>query len=135
VTSSQWSDDPEYPGQYWENVTHLYPADEQIRDELKWRTGTLDLHGRDLPEVPAAVWEMTWLTELHLYYNRLTELPEAVGRLTGLTWLSLGHNRLTGLPQSITRLTRLERIDLEHNPLTEVPGWLRAMPGLKDIFS
>ena len=68
-------------GAYWDSVTACQSPDERIKTAARWQSAELDLHGHYLRQIPAQVWTLTHVTELHLYLNELTELPDEVGQL------------------------------------------------------
>eukprot|EP00850_Spirogloea_muscicola_P011471 SM000071S21095 [mRNA] locus=s71:323765:328953:- [translate_table: standard] len=85
-------------------------------------SGSLDLSGCGLAEVPRIIFEMDELVDLNLAGNTITSLPEAIGKLTSLRRLGLAGNRLRQLPASIGQLTYLQGLWLHSNLLQEVPS-------------
>ena len=75
-----------------------------------------------LHSLPACIFKLTALKNLHLENNQLTTLPDTVGNLTALKYLKLGHNRLATLPSAVCNLTALEHLSLSHNELTTLPN-------------
>jgi len=57
----------------------------------------LDLYGKNLTEIPEAVFEMKQLESLNLMDNQLTSLPDALFNLTNLREIYLSTLRLVGL--------------------------------------
>eukprot|EP00850_Spirogloea_muscicola_P006706 SM000032S12090 [mRNA] locus=s32:469697:474853:- [translate_table: standard] len=85
-------------------------------------SGSLDLSGCGLVEVPRIIFEMVELVDLNLAGNVIKSLPEAIGKLTNLRRLGLAGNHLRQLPASIGRLTYLQGLWLHSNLLQEVPS-------------
>ena len=67
-------------------------------------TDALDLHGRDLRQLPDELFELTALRDLNLSDNGLTQLDERVARLSELRRLDLADNQ-------ISRWAEIERIE------------------------
>jgi steroid delta-isomerase len=76
----------------------------------------LDLHGKSLVLVPAAVHELTHLRRLHLYGNELTELPGWLGELARLELLDAADNRIAAVPEELW-VSGIDVIRLPGNPL------------------
>jgi Leucine-rich repeat (LRR) protein len=70
----------------------LASVDKKIEEALKAGANSLSLSGADLTAVPAAVFNLTTLTRLHLDNNRLTTLPDELIRLRNLRELDIGQN-------------------------------------------
>eukprot|EP00850_Spirogloea_muscicola_P008561 SM000045S16306 [mRNA] locus=s45:763467:768630:- [translate_table: standard] len=92
-------------------------------------SGSLDLSGCRLVEVPRIIFEMDELVDLNLAGNTITSLPEAIGKLTSLRRLGLAGNHLRQLPASIGRLTYLQGLWLHSNLLQEVPPETLSVAG------
>jgi Leucine-rich repeat (LRR) protein/GTPase SAR1 family protein len=86
-----------------------------------------------LTEIPAEVFDLTWLETLNLSYNKLTSVPESITRLTNLSTLDLSHNLLTSVPESITRLTNLSTLSLSVNQLTSLPESINRLTNLSTL--
>jgi Leucine-rich repeat (LRR) protein/GTPase SAR1 family protein len=86
-----------------------------------------------LTEIPAEVFDLTWLETLNLSYNKLTSVPESITRLTNLSTLDLSHNLLTSVPESITRLTNLSTLSLSDNQLTSLPESINRLTNLSTL--
>lgn len=93
----------------------------------------LHLEATNIEELPAAVGDLRNLRILNLSNNRLTSLPESVGLLTSLIALLVGDNCLVSLPPSCARLRRLERLDLARNTLAAVPEWFEKLSALRHL--
>jgi Leucine-rich repeat (LRR) protein/GTPase SAR1 family protein len=93
----------------------------------------LDLSSNELASVPDALRNLTRLTRLDLSANELTSVPEALTNLTHLDWLDLSQNQLERLPDTLGDLTRLIRLDLSGNLLTSVPDSLARLTGLTHL--
>jgi len=91
------------------------------------------LNAERLTEIPAEVFDLTWLEKLNLSGYKLTSVPDAIARLTNLSTLDLSWNRLTSVPESITRLTNLSYLDLSWNQLTSVPDAIARLTNLSTL--
>ena len=94
------------------------------------------LHGNELRAIPAAVQELTQLTQLDLSRNLLSELHPGIGRLTNLEVLDLRWNKLETLPPQIGRLTKLQRLLLASNTIVHLPTATSRLTNLKvlDVY-
>ena len=83
----------------------------------------LDLSEQRLREIPASVFELTWLTHLDVSRNQLQRIPEGIARLSGLTTLDLSYNDLQGLPgfTNLAGLSSLTTLNLAGNGLARLP--------------
>jgi Leucine-rich repeat (LRR) protein len=72
--------------------------------------------------LPAAVADLTELTELNLSSNKMTSLPTLLWELTTLKQLNLSGNELSCVPAAVGRLTALTRLHLAYNRLTSLPA-------------
>ena len=100
--------------------------------DLTWLE-KLNLSYNQLTSVPESISRLTNLSQLDLSLNQLTSVPESIGSLTNLSQLYLGDNRLTSVPESITRLTNLSVLDLSYNPLTSVPESITRLTNLSQL--
>ncbi|NXN93936.1 LRC40 protein, partial [Rhinopomastus cyanomelas] len=121
------------------------------------KSGTLNLTGRGLGEVPQHVWrinldtpeeahqnlsfgaadrwwEQTDLTKLILTSNNLQCLSEDVKLLPALTVLEVRDNQLTSLPSALGQLENLQKLDVSHNKLESIPEELLQLSRLKSLF-
>lgn len=92
------------------------------------------LDGNHLTVLPAAIGQLTGLTELWLDSNQLTSLPPEIGQLTNLTSLRIGDNQLSSLPAQIGNLDSLHILILSGNQLASLPpeiGQLSALQVLR----
>ncbi|CAI7805542.1 unnamed protein product [Closterium sp. NIES-53] len=84
-------------------------------------SGTLNLSGKDLKEVPPEVysllddvpqsekwWEAVELQKVLLARNSLTHISEEIGRLPCLTWLDVSYNSLPRLPAAVGKVWERE---------------------------
>ena len=81
----------------------------------------LDLVGKGITELPAAIERLTNLKTLYLSGNRLSSLPPEIGQLVKLEELYLTDNQLSVLPPEIGNLINLDIVDLSVNNLTALP--------------
>ncbi len=94
----------------------------------------VDLSGRGLTHVPAAICELGQQTEvLNLASNALCSLPPELGRLRGLRTLGLRSNALTSLPDELGDLQQLESLFLTDNKLTSLPPSLGLLRKLRKL--
>ncbi|NWV01723.1 LRC40 protein, partial [Upupa epops] len=121
------------------------------------KSGSLNLAGRGLGEVPQHVWrinvdtpeeahqnlsfgaadrwwEQTDLTKLILASNKLQCLSEDVKLLPALTVLDVHDNQLTSLPAALGQLENLQKLDVSHNNLDSVPEELLQLSRLKSLL-
>eukprot|EP00955_Chlamydomonas_euryale_P112981 366182-Chlamydomonas_euryale.AAC.2 len=136
VPSSQQSDRSSTPGGTSTAVVKAVIASKT--------SGTLNLSGRDLVELPACVyddeqlpagadskwWEVTELSKLDLSRNQLKALPDRLGALSTLTHLDVSHNALQGLFSSLPTLDGLKLLNLEANRLIGLPDAVASLPHL-----
>ncbi|MFC1715730.1 COR domain-containing protein [Candidatus Poribacteria bacterium] len=106
---------------------------EKIEEAKHKQTGSLDLSGNELTELPSEIGQLTSLTRLDLRSNKLTELPPEIGQLTSLTSLFLSNNELTELPPEIGQLTSLLSLFLRNNQLTELPPEIGQLTELMSL--
>ena len=95
-------------------------AQQRIDEELKNKTGELDLSSCKLDHIPKAVSQMTWLTELDLQNNQIS-LISGLERMTNLSILGLYNNQINQI-SGLEGLTRLTRLDLEKNEIQHISG-------------
>ncbi len=99
-------------------------------------TGITELvveHNHVSGAVPAAIGDLTNLTNLSLFDNDITSIPTAIGTLTGLTTLNLGANDLSAIPNDIAELTALTYLNLNENDLTEFPAGIGNLANLVEL--
>ena len=108
----------------------LKTAYERIAQEAQVKTGTLDLSGLGLEEIPAELFELTHLTVLNLGYrwqgqrNEILEIPSKISKLKYLIDLDLSHNRIETLDalKGLTALQTLNCYDTQVSDLSPVQG-------------
>jgi len=91
----------------------------------------LDLSGKSLSKVPAAIWEVTELEELDLSNNYLKELPASINELRNLIVLRLDGNQLRELPHSICQLSNLFLLTVNFNQLCVLPSNIKHLRNLR----
>ena len=94
----------------------------------------LDLRGKRLSKVPAAVFELTELVELNLSYNYLKELPASINKLRNLRVLRLDGNQLRELPHSICQLSNLFGLSVRENQLCVLPSNIKHLRNLHHLW-
>ena len=94
----------------------------------------LDLSGKSLSKVPAAIWEVTELEVLNLSHNYLKELPASINKLRNLTELTLDGNQLRELPHSICQLSNLFLLSVSFNQLCVLPSNIKHLRNLQDLW-
>ncbi len=87
----------------------------KIDEEIKNRTGTLNLSGYILSAVPAEISTLDWLTKLDLSKNNITQLDH-LQNLKALVSLDLNHNKLSDL-NNLPVDSPLEELDVSSNKL------------------
>ncbi|WP_416867599.1 MAG: T9SS type A sorting domain-containing protein [Imperialibacter sp.] len=102
------------------------------------RVRSISLYGNNLSgEVPAAVGDLTGLSQLMLNNNQLTgSLPLEIGRLTSLRVLLLQRNQLSGaIPAEIGNLSRLFSLLLNNNQFSgPIPTEIGALIHLQSLW-
>ena len=71
-------------------------------------------------EIPPAVFSLSELEKLEIYYARIKEISKDISSLKKLRILRLHNNRITAIPDEIGELEQLEILDLNNNQLEEV---------------
>ena len=93
----------------------------------------LNLDGNKLTSVPAEIGKLNKLRELILHNNQLTSLPTEIGKLKNLTELYLANDQLTSLPAEIGKLNKLSGLYLHNNQLTSLPAEIGKLNKLKEL--
>ena len=94
---------------------------------------SLHLHWKELVDIPAAVYQITSLTELKLQSNKLEQLPLAIAELKSLKYLYLANNRLSEISEGIGLLKKLEVLSLEDNQIVSFPEKMTRMYRIRII--
>jgi small GTP-binding protein len=87
----------------------------------------LDLTGKWIKVLPAAIGNCKSLKKLNLSDNRLSAIPNSITRLTNLQSLDLRLNGLNAIPDSIMGLSNLQSLDLSLNGLNAIPDSIRLI--------
>lgn len=103
---------------------------------------TIILDENDIFSLPSELFTMTWLTRLHLSYNKLQFLPKEIEKLVNLSELAINRNKLAHLPKEIKEITKLSRLWFSYNQFPNISysvnnPWnaLNSLAGLfPDIF-
>ena len=103
----------------WAQPGKVYKSLNEVNDPAD--VYRLQLRGKRLKHIPAAVYEMTNLQELDLRGNRIVQLPDSIALLTHLQRLVLSRNPLTGVPAAIARMDELRELVLWSTYVTELP--------------
>lgn len=94
----------------------------------------LDLHARNLTQIPADVFEREDLEVLNVSNNQLTGAIQAeIRHLQNLRVLDASNNQMTGVPAEIGQLHNLETLNLANNRLTGLPHELGNLQQLKTL--
>jgi internalin A len=109
-------------------------AERRIAKEKRRKTGRLNLDGLSLGELPASVWELTWLSHLDADHCRLNSLPKSIKVLSRLQYLYLHHNALETLPDDIGELSQLQALHVHRNNLSALPKSLWNLRFLKKLY-
>lgn len=80
-------------------------ARRRIDNAARRNQTSLDLHGKNLTELPPAIGQLTALKTLDLSGNKLAVLPPEIGQLSSLTEIDLSDNFITSLPLEFWQLT------------------------------
>jgi internalin A len=97
------------------------------------QSGTCDLSGRQLTELPIEITRLTTLQNLLLSGNGLTTLPPEIVDLANLKTLRLDRNQLTVLPPEITQLAKLQDLNLIGNRLTALTPEIARLNDLQKL--
>ena len=92
----------------------------------------LDLSGRGITELPAAIGMLTQLEVLNLADNKLSSLPNELSACVSLRTLFFLNNQFSEIPMVVGRLPSLFMLSFKSNRLTSIPegslpaslGWL-----------
>ena len=86
-------------------------------------------------QIPAALDNLTELTQIVLSRNQLTGSIPALSNLTKLRGIYLEHNQLSGSLPDLSALTSLSTLALTNNKLSgPLPAWLNKLPSLFALF-
>uniref|UniRef100_A0A7S0YIR7 Uncharacterized protein n=1 Tax=Polytomella parva TaxID=51329 RepID=A0A7S0YIR7_9CHLO len=111
-------------------------------------TGNLALGGRNLREIPEAVWnneielpdaqtkwwEVADVVKADLSRNAIQIFPDGfIQSLTLLTSLDLSHNKLTKLPEDFTPLSDLRSLNVASNSLVTLPASIAYLERLATL--
>lgn len=107
---------------------------QKIEQAAKDKATTLNLHGKELTELPSEIGLLTNLVELTLSYNDLISLPPEIGKLTNLIKLDLYNNQLRELPSEIRQLTNLRILELRNNKLAALPPEIGQLKNLIELY-
>jgi internalin A len=94
----------------------------------------LDLSGKQITEIPAAIGQLKSLQSLRLSHNQITEIPAIIGQLTSLQYLDLDENEIAEIPVVIGQLTSLQYLDLSRNKIAEIPAIIGQLTSLQGLY-
>ncbi len=94
----------------------------------------LNLHNKQLKELPPTIGHLTNLRRLDLDNNQLKELLPMIGQLANLQILHLHNNQLNELPPTIGTLTNLQYLRLYNNQLKELPSTIGQLTNLRKLY-
>ncbi len=97
--------------------------------EIYW----IDLAGKGIKVIPAALGELKYLSFLKLSNNNIDFIPEEIGSLTNLSSFYVDNNILEVLPVSFWTLTALRNLGLNDNNLTSIPSEIGALINLRQL--
>lgn len=104
----------------YKSMTSSIPID--LFCKLKY-LHVLDLHRRDITELPESVGNLKMLRYLNLSGTGIKRLPSSIGRLFSLQTLKLQHcHALDYLPESITNLVNLRCLEARTELITGIAG-------------
>ncbi len=93
----------------------------------------LELHIKNIAELPSEIGQLSKLTDLSLFGNQLSSLPAEIVQLDNLEELSLGANPLKTLPTVIGQLTNLRVLSLQGTQLASLPTEIGQLVNLTDL--
>mmetsp|Transcript_39827 Transcript_39827/g.89243 ORF Transcript_39827/g.89243 Transcript_39827/m.89243 type:complete len:150 (+) Transcript_39827:35-484(+) len=111
------------------------------------QTGTLNLAGFDLKEIPAEILSpfdhldegessqyVVLLNRLNLQDNEISVLPEAMDQIgEELNYLAMRGNLIKHIPKRLSGCGGLKQVDLSRNQISEVEAGALALPLLGDL--
>jgi internalin A len=113
-------------------------AQERIAECRRIRSTSLDLSNLGLTEIPAEVFELTWLEKLDVSGDKenwelgnIREIPEAIEQLTALTEFDCTHNQISDL-SPLNALPALQSLDCSSNQISNLSP-LSALPALQSL--
>ncbi len=75
----------------------------------------------DLEEIPSE-FEDSYISSLTIENTNLAELPAALGNMTALTDASFSNNKMTEFPECLTNVKTMEIFSIDHEHITSVPS-------------
>jgi len=115
------------------NAKDVHGQGLRILPKVSPATTTLDASENELPELPAAIGELTALTSLDVSDNKLTTFPAEIGQLTAPKELLAYKNEIKELPKEFGDLSSLNVLNLFNNKLKKVPNELGKLTELQEV--
>lgn len=109
----------------------------------KGEWGLLELRNCGLTEIPAEIFEMSYLTSLDFsnddfceekHKNRIKEIPSDIKKLNNLYRINLSGNSVSTVSESLTSIRTLELLNLRNNRLIDFSAKIANMPSLKQLM-
>ncbi|XP_031426945.1 leucine-rich repeat-containing protein 2 isoform X2 [Clupea harengus] len=92
-----------------------------------------ELTGDQWKEVPATLFEMTYLREWHINATRILKIPEFIAMFQELSVLDIPKNCIDELPAEIGKLTQLRELNASYNKLSTIPPELGDCENLERL--
>lgn len=92
----------------------------KLEEEIKSKSGFLDLTNCGLESIPIEIADMTWLNELYLSENNISKI-EHLNKLIKLKTLKLYRNKIA-IIENLETLVNLNYLTLRENQITEATG-------------
>ncbi|XP_063050851.1 leucine-rich repeat-containing protein 2 isoform X2 [Engraulis encrasicolus] len=92
-----------------------------------------ELSGDKWKEVPASLYEMTYLREWHITETKILKIPAFIGMFKDMRVLDIPKNCLDTLPPEIGQLTHLKELNVSYNKLSEIPPELGDCENLERL--
>lgn len=112
------------------------PVEGQTTDsglEVEEKRFIFELNGDKWKEVPASLFEMTYIREWHIMGTRIVKIPEFIGMFQDMRVLDIPKNCIDNLPPEIGKLTKLKELNASYNKLSEIPPELADCENLERL--
>ena len=105
-----------------------------ISKEAVEMSGSLDLVGFNLKEIPSELFQLNHLDILYLGNNQLKMIPPGFGNLSKLAYLYLYENLLSELSPVLCKLPKLRVLSLFNNRITKIPACIKHLSNLQYLY-
>ncbi|XP_062399669.1 leucine-rich repeat-containing protein 2 isoform X2 [Sardina pilchardus] len=101
--------------------------------EVEEKRFIFELNGDNWKEVPASLFEMTYLREWHISATKITKIPEFIAMFQDMRILDIPKNSIDKLPPEIGKLTKLRELNVSYNRLSDIPPELGDCENLERL--